>query len=85
MKNYHILNIIDEDALIYDLRTTQNARKAWFLFKADPYKHSEFKKVVVSEKSFNLEDYGKILYSGWGEPGEGIKDAISTKFGMIYK
>lgn len=74
--------IIKEKALVYDLRFPEGEREAYFILEVERAKHKDFKHALTQQAPGDLRDYGKILYSGYGEPAESIKAELREKFGM---
>lgn len=66
--------------LVYLVRGKDEGRRAWYYVLVDPMKLSLFlKKIEIG--SLNLEDYGEILASGWGnDPPETIKQRITSEY-----
>lgn len=74
--------ISGERDLVYDLRFPEGDGEVYFIIKIDPPKHDAFKAVLKTPQIIDLRDYGDILYSGWGEPPEEIKDEMREKYRM---
>lgn len=57
--------------LVYLVRGKDQGRQAWYYVHVDRPKLNRFL-VRIGGGSLNLEDYGKVLYKGWGNdpPGE---------------
>lgn len=56
-------------------------KKCWYYVMVEKPKFELFKAKLKSDFIF-VPDYGKILYSGWGEkPPEDIKQKIKEQFG----
>ena len=69
--------------LIYRIRGTDRGRAAWYYVLVDENKIVDFKSALKSD-TINLENYGTILESGYGEhPPERIEQKIKCKFGII--
>ncbi len=65
---------------VYLVRGKDQGRHAWHYVLVEKLKTSIFLKMIES-KSLNLEDYGKVLYSGWGEdPPEAIAKKIEDEY-----
>ena len=61
---------------IYLVQGTDRGRKAWYYVQVEPMKVPLFLKEAPG-KQVNLEDYGRIVYSGYGEePPEDIKKKV---------
>ncbi|MFD0744593.1 hypothetical protein ACFQ1L_24320 [Phytohabitans flavus] len=71
-----------ERDLVYDLRFPEGDGEVFFLIKIEPAKHQAFKDVLATPQIIDLRDYGTILYSGWGEPDEEIKDEMRFRYRM---
>ncbi len=72
-------------ALIYDLRAIINDEKRYFIVKILPAKHQAFLQTIDKNSGFRLEDFGQILYRGWDEPEEKIKEILRKQYGMYKK
>lgn len=71
--------IIKEKALVYDLRFPETDN-AFFIIEVEKLKHKEFKRVLKENLSISLTDYGKILFSGYGEPSLEIRNILKEKY-----
>ena len=57
-------------------------RQAWYYVTVDKSKKDTFESLQGAQ-SLNLNDYGKILYSGYGdEPPEDIKKTMEDEYGF---
>ena len=69
--------------LIYCVRGTDRGRAAWYYVLVDENKIVDFKSALESD-TIDLESYGTILESDYGEhPPERIEQKIKCKFGII--
>ncbi len=67
--------------LLYLVTGRDAGRKCWYYVMVDKAKHSLFKAKLKTD-FIQLNDYGNILYSGWGEePPEEMKQKIEEQFG----
>jgi hypothetical protein len=67
--------------LIWRVTGKDKGRDCWYYIQLEKSKLEMFKAKLKTD-SFELTDYGKILYSGWGaEPPENIKQKIQEQFG----
>ena len=65
---------------VYLVRGKDHERQAWHYVLVEKLKLSLFLK-KIDGKSIDLEDYGKVLYSGWGEdPPEAIVKKIEDEY-----
>jgi hypothetical protein len=71
-----------ETALVYDLRVMLEGDARYFIVKIPPTKRAAFLDAVAKDAGFTLEDYGEILYQGWGEPSEEVKAMLRARYGM---
>ena len=66
--------------LLYLITGSENKIPTWYYFMADKTKHEIFKVRIKSTKVI-LNDYGTILFCGWGkEPPKDIKQKINEEF-----
>ncbi len=72
-----------ETALVYDLRVKLNGEDRYFIIKIDPDKQQEFLANVENRVEYILEDYGEILYRGWDEPSDELKERLRQLYGMF--
>ncbi|OKH42013.1 hypothetical protein FACHB389_02400 [Nostoc calcicola FACHB-389] len=71
------------NALVYDIRTKdRNKNKLYYIVKIYKHKHAEYRSKMSGDFTFNLLDYGEILYQGYGEPPSYIKGEMQKIFGM---
>lgn len=75
-----------ENALIYDIRFPPQEgehSKSWFVIDVDRNKQQAFECSIKTPRMLDLNDYGTILYSGWGNgPNETIKKDLNARYGM---
>lgn len=65
---------------VYLVRGEDRGRQAWHFVLVDKLKLSLFLKKIAT-KSLDLEDCGKVLYSGWGEdPPEAIVKKVEDEY-----
>lgn len=69
--------------LVYLVRGTSNGQRMWTYLLVEPLKLPVFKgRLSNPNGSMNLEEFGRILYSGWGEnPPAAIKEQIARDYG----
>lgn len=70
--------------LLYTLKGTdaESGRKAYWFLMVDPHKLNKFEK-ALEEGTFNLEDYGKIIDSGFGEEiPDFVKERLKDEYGF---
>ena len=70
--------------LLYTLKGTdaESGRKAFWFLLVDPHKLNKFEQ-ALEHGSFNLEDYGKIIDSGFGETiPQAMKDKLKDEYGF---
>lgn len=66
--------------LVYLVRGEDSGRKVWHYVFVDKAKQALFKQMIKSE-SIDVAQYGKVLYSGWGEnPPPEIAEAIKKQY-----
>jgi len=75
--------IIMDNALVYELKYPKTDN-AFFILEVEKAKHTEFLRASEEGRQIDLKDFGKLLYSGYGEPSEEIKEELRKKYGM-YK
>ena len=69
--------------LVYDLRTKdKHGEKVYCIVKIYKHKHPQFRSKMNGAGTFNLLDYGEVLYEGHGEPSSFLKVEMHKKFGM---
>jgi len=67
--------------LVWLLNAVDKDKACWYYLQVEKTKLQLFKAKLKTGK-FKLTDYGKILYSGWGEkPAESIRQKIREQFG----
>jgi len=72
-----------EKSVIYGLWLTQSdQRKAYVVILVDPAKHQSFERLLQSNNSGNLDDYGMILYKNWTEPSDEFKNYLRDTYGL---
>jgi hypothetical protein len=70
--------------LLYTLKGTdaESGRKAYWFLLVDSHKLNKFEK-ALEKGTFNLEEYGKIIESGFGEEiPQSVKDALKDEYGF---
>ena len=77
--------ILKQTALVYDLRWRDvSGEMAYAIFEADKMKHDAFKRKLDSSDTYDLSDYGTVLYTDFGEPPATLKAELKEKYGMDY-
>ncbi|GAA6168333.1 hypothetical protein NBRC116591_21440 [Sessilibacter corallicola] len=71
-----------ENDLVYDIRGEVNGEKRYFILKVASDKHRSFLAILEKGKPYNPLDYGEILYRGWDEPPDELKQELGQKYGM---
>lgn len=67
--------------LLYLVTGKDAGKNCWYYVMVDKPKHELFKAKLKSD-FIQVDDYGTILYSGWGtEPPADIKQKISNEYG----
>lgn len=67
--------------LLWLVTGKDKGKQCWYYVLVDKPKLALFKKDSQSD-FIQVNDYGEILYSGWGdEPPQDIKDKIKTQYG----
>lgn len=70
--------------LLYTLKGTdaESGRKAWWFLLVDQEKLNKFE-AALKIGTFNLEDFGKIIESGFGEEvPQTVKDRLKDEYGF---
>ena len=75
--------ILREKALIYDIRWRDvSGEMAYVIFEAEKAKHDAFLRILDSKETFDISDYGTILYTDFGEPDDDLKAELNKKYGL---
>jgi len=67
-----------EKSFVYDIRFHGKC----FILQVNPSLHESFRVALKGKDKFDILDYGEVLYSGYGEPSDRIKDEMVKKFGL---
>lgn len=69
---------------IYLVRGEDRGRKAWHYIVVDRLKLPIFLNKMKNESSFDIADYGKVIFSGWGNdpPEDIVKKVKSGEFDL---
>ena len=70
-----------QQALVSEIRWNQ-ARNPWIILQIDKEKLSSLNRAMESDKGIRFSDYGRILYSGYGEVPQRVKEEMNQRFGM---
>ncbi|MFT6077757.1 MAG: methionyl-tRNA formyltransferase [Myxococcota bacterium] len=69
-------------SLIYLVKGVDDNRNAWYYVLVERLKLSMFLK-ALNDDIIHLENYGKILYSAYGdEPPENVTDKLKKEYGI---
>ncbi|NEP02518.1 MAG: hypothetical protein F6K58_28490 [Symploca sp. SIO2E9] len=70
--------------LIHKLKAKDSTGKwAYYFVYVEPHKEQEFLKALNSDQSIDLEDYGKVVGSCYGEePDDNLKALLKEKYGF---
>jgi hypothetical protein len=75
-KTSYAAQAVGEKKYIFFIQAEQPQGPAWYYIQVVPAKLHMFKKKLGGE-AFNVNEYGRILHSGWGEaPSPALKQAI---------
>lgn len=79
-KSYTRMVEAGRGSLVYLVRGKNNGASAWYYLMVNQTKLPLFKRHLNSP-SLTLTNYGRVLYSGWGEdPPEEIRDKIAKEY-----
>lgn len=71
------------NARIYVLTYPVGEKTAWYVLDVDSVKQQRFRHHLTLPAPITLTDYGKILYSGWGEgPDKSLKAVLNKQYGL---
>lgn len=70
--------------LIHKLKAKDSTgRWAYYFVLVEPHKEQAFLKALKSEESIDLEDFGKVIASNYGEdPNDEVKAFLKEKYGF---
>lgn len=75
-------NKVNYADLIYLVKGVDDGKKAWYYVLVDKPKLSNFLK-ALNDDNIHLENYGKILYSAYGdEPPSEITDKLKKEYNI---
>lgn len=78
-----ISKIIREKSIIYHYETNlESGKKYFFILDIDKSKHKKFQEDISIPQEINLNDYGKILHKGYGQPSDELKAELKQKYGL---
>lgn len=78
-----ISKIIREKSIIYHYETTLvNGQKYFFILDIDKSKHKKFQEDISIPQEIDLNNYGKILHKGYGQPSKELKAELKQKYGL---
>ncbi len=61
-----------------------DGRSAYYFVLVDPPKEKSFLKALKGTEVFNLEEYGTIVKSGYGDPSPELKKEMKEKYNITY-
>lgn len=64
--------------------TPKDGRQAYYFVLIDPIKENAFLKALKGTEKFNLEHFGTIINSGYGEPSPELKAEMKEKYKITY-
>ena len=74
-----------EQTQAYDIRyEDEQGRPYYHIVLIYPSMREAFLKAVNSGETYNLNDFGTIVHSGWGEPSEALKQELFQEYGLTY-
>lgn len=73
-----------ENEIVYGLRAKQKYGMAYYILKVEKDKHVTFDAKWKGKEKVELTDYGELLYKGYGDPPDKVKNEMRIKYGM-YK
>ena len=70
---------------VYGLRyTLLDGSKCYYFLLVDPLKEKAFNRALNGGDAFRLEDYGRLMGQGKGEPSQELKDRISSVYNIVF-
>ena len=77
--------VLAEKNRMYYLRfAPKDSDPTYYFVLIDPPKEQAFLDALNGTEVFNLEDYGKIINSGYGEPSAELKQEMKEKYNIQY-
>lgn len=77
--------ILSEKHRVYCLQyDAGTAQECYFFLQVDAAKELAFLRVVESGGDGKITEFGKVVASGWGQPGVGVKETMRKKFGVVF-
>jgi len=78
--------IISQQARVYCLQYDRGtADSCYFFLQVDRAKLAPFEHALATGGGGKLTDFGQVIASGWGEPGVGVQETMSAKYGLTFK
>lgn len=68
--------------LQYDMETSD---ECYFFLQVEAAKEQAFLRCIEQGAPGKLEEFGKVIASGWGKPGLGVRETMTAKFGVKFE
>jgi len=62
-----------------------HAQKFYYYVLVAADRQKEFDQVMAAHRPFNINFYGTVIESGRGEPPEGTRERLITKYGAVLE
>jgi hypothetical protein len=78
--------ILSEKSRVYCLQYDMGTKEeCYFFLQVDAAKEAAFLRAIEHNAPNKIEEFGKVVASGWGAPGVGVREAMTAKFGVEFK
>ena len=77
----HRAHIAEEKGTVYDLRYDGR----FFILRIDGYKSELFKRALAEGRTVSLQEYGFVMFTGWGEPDATLAEYLQSKYRLYQQ
>lgn len=77
--------VLSEKSRLYCLQyDTGTPDECYFFLLVDAPKEQAFLRAIEQGAPNKIQEFGRVVASGWGEPGAGVRDAMTRQYGITF-
>lgn len=70
--------------IVYYFVYKDGGKEAYYFLSTTPIQQIRLESDLKRKPNITLDDYGQVLYSGWGAAPDALKHEMETRFGVVY-
>jgi hypothetical protein len=78
--------VLSEKSRLYCLQYDIGSKEeCYFFLMVDAPKEQAFLRALEQGAPTKIEEFGKVVASGWGAPGAGVREEMTRQYGIEFK